>query len=406
MLFLWGRLYLALSGVEAAAAWNSSSNKALATILNQQFIIQLGLLTALPMIVENYLEHGFVVAIWDFIKMQLQLSSVFYAFSIGTRTHFFGRTILHGGAKYRPTGRGFVVHHTSFTKYYMLYARSHFVKAIELGLILVVYAAYSPVVKGKFVYIVLTISSSFLVISWIMAPFVFNPSGFDWLKTVDDFHDFMNWIWFRAEQSWEKWWQEEQDHLRTTGLWGKLLEIILDLRFFFFQYAIVYKLNIADGSTSIAVYLLSWIYGLLAFGLFVLVSLAHDKYAAKKHIYYRLVQFIVIVFVVIVILALLQFTGFQFIDIFISMLEMAPTGWGLLLIAQVFRPLLQATKLWSIVVSVARLYDIMFGVIIMTPVALMSWMPGFQSMQTRILFNDAFSRGLRILQIVTGKKIN
>jgi hypothetical protein len=31
--------------------------------------------------------------------MQLQLSSVFFTFSLGTRTHYFGRTILHGGAK-------------------------------------------------------------------------------------------------------------------------------------------------------------------------------------------------------------------------------------------------------------------------------------------------------------------
>lgn len=31
--------------------------------------------------------------------MQFQLSSVFFAFSLGTRTHYFGRTLLHGGAK-------------------------------------------------------------------------------------------------------------------------------------------------------------------------------------------------------------------------------------------------------------------------------------------------------------------
>ncbi|MBA0649084.1 hypothetical protein Goklo_016690, partial [Gossypium klotzschianum] len=240
-----GELYLALSGVENAALSSSSdNNRALGAILNQQFIIQL--------------------AIWDFITMQLQLSSVFYTFSMGTRTHYFGRTVLHGGAKYRATGRGFVVQHKSFAENYRLYARSHFVKAIELGLILIVYASHSPVAKDTFVYIALTISSWFLVLSWIMAPFVFNPSGFDWLKTVYDFDEFMNWIWYRggvfakAEQSWERWWYEEQDHLRTTGLWGKLLEIILDLRFFFFQYGIVYQLGIANHSTSIAVYLLSW----------------------------------------------------------------------------------------------------------------------------------------------------
>ncbi|MBA0815841.1 hypothetical protein Gohar_000571, partial [Gossypium harknessii] len=216
-------LYLSLSGVEKAA--NSNNNKALGAILNQQFIIQLGLFTALPMIVENSLEHGFLQAVWDFLTMQLQLSSVFYTFSMGTRTHFFGRTVLHGGAKYRATGRGFVVQHKSFSENYRLYARSHFIKAIELGLILTVYASYSPLAKDTLVYITMTISSWFLVISWIMAPFVFNPSGFDWLKTVYDFDEFMNWIWYdgglfaKAEQSWERWWYEEQEHLRTTSPW-------------------------------------------------------------------------------------------------------------------------------------------------------------------------------------------
>ncbi|EXB72969.1 Callose synthase 12 [Morus notabilis] len=407
--FLWGRLYLALSGIEGSALSNDS-NKALSTILNQQFIIQLGLFTALPMIVENSLEHGFLQAVWDFLTMQLQLSSVFYTFSMGTRTHFFGRTILHGGAKYRATGRGFVVQHKSFAENYRLYARSHFIKAIELGLILIVYASHSAVAKDTFVYIALTISSWFLVASWIMAPFVFNPSGFDWLKTVDDFDDFMNWIWFRgsvfakAEQSWERWWYEEQDHLRTTGLWGKLLEVILDLRFFFFQYGIVYQLDIASGNKSIIVYLLSWIYVLVAFGIYVVIAYARDRYAAKEHIYYRLVQFLVIVLGILVIIALLKFTNFNFMDIFTSLLPFIPTGWGMILICQVLRPFLQSTILWELVVSVARLYDIVFGVIILVPVALLSWLPGFQSMQTRILFNEAFSRGLRIFQIVTGKK--
>lgn len=408
--FLWGRLYLALSGIEESILEDDTSNRALGTILNQQFIIQLGLFTALPMIVENSLEHGFLPAVWDFLTMQLQLSSVFYTFSMGTRTHFFGRTILHGGAKYRATGRGFVVQHKSFAENYRLYARSHFVKAIELGLILIVYASHSPVAKATFVYIAMTITSWFLVLSWFMAPFVFNPSGFDWLKTVEDFDDFMNWIWYRgsvfakAEQSWERWWYEEQDHLRTTGLWGKFLEIILDLRFFCFQYGIVYQLGIAAGSTSIAVYLLSWIFVFVAFGIFVVIAYARDRYAAKDHIYYRLVQFLVIKLAILVIIALLEFTEFKFVDIFTSLLAFIPTGWGLILIAQVFRPWLQRTILWNAVVSVARLYDVLFGVIVMTPVAVLSWFPGFQSMQTRILFNEAFSRGLRIFQLVTGKK--
>ncbi|KAH7859639.1 hypothetical protein Vadar_003621 [Vaccinium darrowii] len=365
--FLWGRLYLALSGIEASALVNNN-NKALGAILNQQLIVQLGIFTALPMIVENSLEQGFLGAVRDFMTMQLQLSSVFYTFSMGTRAHYFGRTILHGGAKYRATGRGFVVQHKSFAENYRLYARSHFVKAIELGLILVVYASYSPVSKDTFVYIALTITSWFLVVSWIMAPFVFNPSGFDWLKTVYDFDEFMNWIWYRggvfakSEESWEQWWDEEQDHLRNSGLWGKILEIILDLRFFFFQYGIVYQLDIAAGSKSIAVYLLSWIYVVVAVVIYVIIAYARDKYSAREHIYYRMVQFLVIILSILLIIALLEFTQFTFVDLFTSLLAFIPTGWGFILIAQVLRPFLQKTTvIWEIVVSLARMYDVMFG---------------------------------------------
>ncbi|KAA8515256.1 hypothetical protein F0562_018514 [Nyssa sinensis] len=410
--FLWGRLYLALSGIEREAMNNASNNRALGAILNQQFIIQIGLFTALPMIVENSLEHGFLPAVWDFLTMQLQLASLFYTFSMGTRTHFFGRTILHGGAKYRATGRGFVVQHKSFAENYRLYARSHFVKAIELGVILIVYASRSYMAKNTFVYIAMTISSWFLVVSWIMSPFVFNPSGFDWLNTVYDFYDFMNWIWYsggvfvKADQSWETWWYEEQDHLRTTGLWGKLLEVILDLRFFFFQYGIVYQLNITGRNTSITVYLLSWIYMVVAVAIYVVMAYAQDKYAAKEHIYYRLIQFLVIMLTILVIVLLLQFTNFIFLDLVTSLLAFIPTGWGLILIAQVLRPFLQSTVVWETVVALARLYDMLLGLIVMAPLALLSWMPGFQSMQTRILFNEAFSRGLQISRILTGKNSN
>nr|QKN22532.1 callose synthase 11 [Urtica dioica subsp. dioica] len=413
--FLWGRLYLCLSGVEQVAKdskEDTSNNKALGAVLNQQFVIQLGLFTALPMIVENSLEHGFLPAIWDFLTMQAQLASLFYTFSMGTRTHFFGRTILHGGAKYRATGRGFVVQHKSFTENYRLYARSHFVKAIELGVILTVYATHSPLSANTFVYIVLTISSWFLVVSWIMSPFVFNPSGFDWLKTVDDYESFMGWLWYNggifttSEQSWERWWYEEQDHLRTTGLWGKLLEIVLDLRFFFFQYGIVYQLGIAGESTSIGVYLVSWVYVVVAVGIYMVMSYAGDKYAENEHIYYRLVQLLVIVVLVLLAVLLLEFTPLKILDIVTSLLAFIPTGWGVILIAQVLRPFLQSTVVWDTVVSLARLYDMLFGIVVMAPMGLLSWLPGFQAMQTRILFNEAFSRGLQISRLLSGKKNN
>ncbi|KAG0630739.1 hypothetical protein M758_1G200900 [Ceratodon purpureus] len=410
--FLWGRVYLALSGIEASLTGGSAAltNAALTATLNQQLVVQLGLLTALPMLVEDALEHGFTKALWNMITMQLQLASIFFTFSMGTRCHYFGRTILHGGAKYRATGRGFVVKHEKFAENYRLYSRSHFVKGIELLLLLLCYLAYG-VMSSSAAYILVNISSWFLALTWIMGPFIFNPSGFDWLKTVEDFGDFMQWLWFKGdvfvkvEQSWEIWWEEEQAHLRTTGLWGKLLEILLDLRFFVFQYGIVYHLGITGGSTSIFVYLASWSYLAFAAILHLVLSNANDRFAASNHGLYRAIQALTIAILGAIVVILWVETNFKVLDIVASFLAFLPTGWGIIQICLVLRsPFLEYSPIWGTIVAVARLYDLAMGLIVMAPVAILSWLPGFQAMQTRILYNEAFSRGLQIQRLLAGKR--
>lgn len=42
-------------------------------------------------------------ALVSFVTMQFQLCTVFFTFSLGTKTHYFGRTILHGGARVHPS---------------------------------------------------------------------------------------------------------------------------------------------------------------------------------------------------------------------------------------------------------------------------------------------------------------
>jgi len=137
--FLYGRLYLALSGLEFAIMKQARmrGNRALQAAMGSQSIVQLGLLMALPMFMGIGLERGFRSALGDFIIMQLQLCSVFFTFYLGTKSHYFGRTILHGGAKYRATGRGFVVRHVRFAENYRMYSRSHFVKGLKLMLLLI-----------------------------------------------------------------------------------------------------------------------------------------------------------------------------------------------------------------------------------------------------------------------------
>ena len=56
------------------------------------------------MVMEIDLEKGFRTALSDFIIMQIQLVSVFFTFQLGTKAHYYGRTLLHGGSKYQAGG--------------------------------------------------------------------------------------------------------------------------------------------------------------------------------------------------------------------------------------------------------------------------------------------------------------
>lgn len=234
-------------------------SKALEEALATQSLFQLGLLLVLPMVMEIGLERGFRTAIGDLIIMQLQLASVFFTFQLGTKAHYYGRTLLHGGSKYRATGRGFVVFHAKFADNYRMYSRSHFVKGLELLMLLIVYEVYGHSYRSSSLYFFITFSMWFLVASWLFAPFVFNPSGFDWQKTVDDWTDWKKWMGNRGgigiaqDKSWESWWNGEQEHFKYTNLRGRVLEIILASRFFIYQYGIVYRLKISHGRKDILV---------------------------------------------------------------------------------------------------------------------------------------------------------
>jgi callose synthase len=63
-----------------------------------------------------------------------------------------------------------------------MYSRSHFTKAMEIIMLLIVYLAYGAEDRKAVNFILLTFSSWFLALSWLFAPYIFNPSGFEWQK--------------------------------------------------------------------------------------------------------------------------------------------------------------------------------------------------------------------------------
>ncbi|KAI9108924.1 hypothetical protein K1719_020229 [Acacia pycnantha] len=410
-IFLYGRVYLAFSGLDEQISKQARrlGNTALDAALNAQFLVQIGVFTAIPMIMGFILELGLLKAVFSFITMQLQLCSVFFTFSLGTRTHYFGRTILHGGAKYRATGRGFVVRHIKFAENYRLYSRSHFVKALEVALLLIVYIAYGYTRGGAVSFVLLTLSSWFLVISWLFAPYIFNPSGFEWQKTVEDFEDWTSWLLYRGgvgvkgENSWESWWDEEQMHIHT--LRGRILETILSLRFLIFQYGIVYKLHLIGKDTSLAAYGFSWVV-LVGIVLIFKIFTYSPKKSTDFHLVMRFIQGVAALGLVAAVCLVVAFTHLTILDLFASLLAFIPTGWLILSLAITWKKIVWSLGLWESVREFARMYDAGMGMIIFAPIAFLSWFPFISTFQSRLLFNQAFSRGLEISLILAGNKAN
>ncbi|KAK1325223.1 Callose synthase 9 [Acorus calamus] len=323
----------ALSGVGASLQdkANILHNTALTAALNTQFLFQIGVFTAVPMILGFILEQGFLT--------------------------------------YQATGRGFVVRHIKFSENYRLYSRSHFVKGFEVVLLLVVYLAYGYNDGGAVAYILLTVSSWFMALSWLLAPYLFNPSGFEWQKTVEDFSDWTNWLLYRGgigvkgEESWEAWWDEE------------------------------------------LAYGFSWIVFVVLLILFKLFTFS-EKASVNFQLLLRFIQGVSFMLVIAGLIVAIATTELSVPDVFACILAFLPTGWGILSIAVAWKPLIKKCGAWKSVRSVARLYDAGMGMLIFIPVAIFSWFPFVSTFQTRLLFNQAFSRGLEISLILAGDNPN
>ncbi|XP_050220253.1 putative callose synthase 8 isoform X2 [Mercurialis annua] len=410
--FLYGQLYLVLSGLQRALLLEARMHniQSLETALASQSFIQLGLLTGLPMVMEIGLEKGFLTAFKDFILMQLQLASVFFTFSLGSKIHYYGRTILYGGAKYRPTGRKVVVFHASFTENYRLYSRSHFVKGFEVVLLLIVYDLFRRSYQSSMAYVLITYSIWFMSITWLFAPFLFNPSGFSWDKIVDDWKDWNKWIreqggiGIQQDKSWQSWWNDEQAHFRCSGLEARFLEMLLSVRFFMYQYGLVYHLDISQHSKNFLVYLLSWVVLLAFFLLFKAVNMGRKQFSTNYHLVFRLFKAFLFIAVVSITITLSLICQLSLKDVVVCCLAFLPTGWGLILIAQAVRPKIENTALWEFALVLAKAYDYGMGVLLFAPIAILAWLPIISAFQTRFLFNEAFNRHLQIQPILAGKK--
>ncbi|TVU11853.1 hypothetical protein EJB05_45462 [Eragrostis curvula] len=409
--FLITRLYFVVSGVdESTSSGKWVTNKTLQTALASQNLVQFGFLMAIQMIAEVALEKGFKTVVSGLLQMLFQLAPVFYTFLLGTKAHYYEKALFYGGAEYKSTGRGFSIYHTRFSENYRLYARSHFLKAMELAFLLVIYAIAGKSYSGVIDYISTTIFTWLLVLSWIIAPFLFNPSAFEWHKVVEDWKEWRIWLRYsggigvRPERSWEAWWEEELRPIRHSGKRGILLKMILQLRFFVYQYCLSCRLNLTTPRNGVLVYGLSWTIIIVIMLTTKIASLGRRKFRMMSEFVYRLIKWLTLMTVIAIMIIIRATHHMTLGDAIVCMLAAVQAGWGLVGIGGAIKPAVVKIHMWGLLKSISRSYDSMVGLLLFIPIVFFAWIPFVSEIQTRILFNPALSRGLQVSRILDAKK--
>lgn len=163
-----------------------------------------------------------------------------------------------------------------------------------------------------------------------------------------------------------------------------------------------------------------------------LVNCASRRLSTKHQLIFRLIKLLTFLSVVTSLILLYCLCQLSIMDLIICCLAFLPTGWGLLLVSfnwqltifakfssfccitpkflpivlqivQVLRPKIEYYAIWEPIQVIAHAYDYGMGSLLFFPIAVLAWMPVISAIQTRVLFNRAFSRQLQIQPFIVGK---
>ncbi|KAL3922878.1 MAG: hypothetical protein SGILL_001970 [Bacillariaceae sp.] len=191
----------------------------------QMLLGGLGLLQTIPLFATLGVERGWLASIQEIFMVFVTGGPLHFMFHIQTKANYMAQTILVGGAKYRPTGRGFVTQHTPMDEQFRFFAASHLYLGVELAAGLIIMGVYSD--AGQ--YFGRTWSLWLASISFLASPFWFNPLTFEWNTVTADYVLWVRWIRGTsggATKSWSMWYNEENAFYKKLLFSSKLLFIV------------------------------------------------------------------------------------------------------------------------------------------------------------------------------------
>jgi hypothetical protein len=181
-MYLFGLLVFSLAGYSAENLGN------LQFIYSVPFLIQVGMFTLLPLVLEVGVEEG----VWNVLKVVIDLpfSLGYFLFQGQTTSHHLVESFSKGKSHYEATGRLLGLSRKSLVDMYQLYGRSHLEPALDYLFYVVVYYIVSSSRFGGYLPL-------FAPIICVVV-FIIAPSGFQLgtpLKSLfNDVGAFGRWI--------------------------------------------------------------------------------------------------------------------------------------------------------------------------------------------------------------------
>ncbi|CAK9059956.1 unnamed protein product [Durusdinium trenchii] len=201
----------------------------LASIYTYALLVLVLLATALPLFMEEWLERSFKIAAQRLLKQVFTLSFLMFVFQAKIIGFYVVNELRYGGAKYISTGRSLPTERRPFIRpvpnkvdeyegLYLDYAIQAFYDGLTLLIASIMVSGLGgmePVNPYRGGLSALWACIGLTIISWLYAPFVFNPHQFARRHILEDRRVLCHFFWKNWGAGWIRWYEEYQLKPRT-----------------------------------------------------------------------------------------------------------------------------------------------------------------------------------------------
>lgn len=211
-----------------------------------------------PLFIQECLERNIFSAMGRILKQTVTLAPLHFIFQAKIIGEYLSTEIVYGGAKYLPTGRGLPTERRAFVSneggLYQDYAALAFYDGARLlgtlALMLIHGKLPEAVAAAGWIHgdghleregerhfpVVFCVVVAATAVSWLFAPFLFNPYQFASKYFGDDLRKWCGFFFLNGGTAWEEWYTKAQLHpgsgVRASIVdvisWGVLLHLVLN----------------------------------------------------------------------------------------------------------------------------------------------------------------------------------